>query len=138
MHFELSRVDCPGRPDGQAVVCTFPLSSQHVPCSCVLMSPGDRIEVTTPDGHLYQATLPCRAARVFTLGSGLLVERTPFAEELSTIDSPTSVFFRRDGRLPKDVAGASWWSACEGSTFGHTRLLLHRPLSCAPARCASA
>ncbi len=98
----------------EVVHCTFPLGTATVKCRCVLK--GQSVEVTTEDGHLYVATLPCQAARLFTLGSGLLVERVPFAEELPLLQSSATMFFRADGKMPKDLQGAwrDWggWMGC--------------------------
>ncbi len=95
------------------VYCTFPLGGVPVRCRCALKGQRDQVEVTTAEGHMYAAALPCRASRLFTLGSGLLVERAPFAEELPALQS-TGMFFRPDGKMPKDVQGALGGGAQRG------------------------
>ncbi len=96
----------PAHVQGEVVHCTFPLAGTEVRCECTLKGQQDRVEVITEDGHVYETALPCRASRIYSLGTGVLVERALFVEELPSLQSPSRLFFRPDGRMPKDVQSA--------------------------------
>lgn len=97
--------------DPQRLPCRFVVDGRtSLSCTCSLVAGGEALVITSTAGDVYEVALPCRLATVHALGCGLLLQRLPFAEELGAADalhrSPSSVFFRADGKMPKEVVGA--------------------------------
>lgn len=102
-------------PVNGALTCIFKSSTpntQDLVCTCSLLPGGEQLLLTSQNGDVFEVALPCRVATVRSLANGLLLERMPFAEEVgdvfpeaATVSPNASVFFRRDGKMPRDIAG---------------------------------
>jgi hypothetical protein len=106
-----------------SLTCIFKSSTtptDDLVCTCSLLPGGEQLLVVSQLGDVFEVALPCRVATVRALANGLLLERMPFAEEVgdvfpeaSTVSPNSSVFFRRDGKMPRDVDGA--WARLSGN-----------------------
>ena len=99
----------------RSISCVFAgVGSGDERCAVTLLPGCETLVITCSTGDVYEVSLPCRAASVRALPHGLLIERMPFADEAASVFGPAagvlspnaSIFFRSDGKMPRDVMGA--------------------------------